>query len=309
LSSSRDPHPSSREQELLASVVIPIKNGAHTLGVQLDALKRQTLLGQFEIIIADNGSEDNLDEVLRYWQALIPNLRKVDASKVRGVSHARNIGLSESSTDKVLICDADDRVCDAWVETMVNALENSDLVSGSLDVTSLNNSKNSAWRNSPEPGVLPIALGFMPYAHGGNMSVKKEVAIGVGGWDETLVDGGDDIDFSWKVQLAGHTIESSKKAIVAYRYRTSMIKSARQSYKYNAAKKTLYALYQSQGVKVPNPSLELIKLIGWLLQWPKLLCGSRIAGRWLHTVALALADVSSSWSHSRSVKNAKAKVG
>jgi glycosyltransferase involved in cell wall biosynthesis len=309
MSSSQDPHLSSRGQELLASVIIPIKNGATTLGVQLDALKRQTLSGQFEIIIADNGSEDNLDEVLQYWQALIPNLRKVDASKVRGVSHARNRGLSESKTDMVLICDADDRVCDDWVEAMLDSLNDFDMVAGSLEVLSLNTPLNSSWRNPPKPGHLPTALNFLPYAHGCNMGIKKEVALAVGGWDESLIDGGDDIDFSWRVQLQGYTIVSSKRAIVSYRYRETMLKTAIQGYKYNLAKALLYTRYEQHGVKAPHPVGEIQKLIGWLVQFPKLFMGPRVAGKWLYAISLSLADVVSACSFFRGNLGAKGKVG
>src|SRR5206468_3683315 len=42
----------------LVSVIIPVRNGAATLGSQLRALAAQTYPGLWEIVIADNGSTD-----------------------------------------------------------------------------------------------------------------------------------------------------------------------------------------------------------------------------------------------------------
>ena len=40
-------------------MVIPCRNGAHTIGRQLDALLGQSTGAEFEVIVADNGSTDD----------------------------------------------------------------------------------------------------------------------------------------------------------------------------------------------------------------------------------------------------------
>jgi glycosyltransferase involved in cell wall biosynthesis len=43
------------------SVIIPCYNGAETIAAQLEALAGQQWSGQWEVIVSDNGSTDNLD--------------------------------------------------------------------------------------------------------------------------------------------------------------------------------------------------------------------------------------------------------
>jgi cellulose synthase/poly-beta-1,6-N-acetylglucosamine synthase-like glycosyltransferase len=49
------------------SVVIPVLNGAATLGRQLEALAGQTYDQPWEIVVADNGSTDGTVELVEAW--------------------------------------------------------------------------------------------------------------------------------------------------------------------------------------------------------------------------------------------------
>jgi glycosyltransferase involved in cell wall biosynthesis len=51
------------------SVVVPNLNGAATLPDQLEALAGQTYTGDWEVILADNGSTDTSADVVREWAA------------------------------------------------------------------------------------------------------------------------------------------------------------------------------------------------------------------------------------------------
>jgi len=100
---------SSAKGTPLVSVVVPVRQGARTLGEQLEALSRQTYSGEWELIICDNGSTDGTRGRALAWQGALP-LRIVDASAKKGVAHARNVGIEATRGAYVLICDADDVV-------------------------------------------------------------------------------------------------------------------------------------------------------------------------------------------------------
>src|ERR671919_3057602 len=60
------------------SVVIPCLNAAETIGVQLDALRRQKWSERWEVIIADNGSTDATVSVIEANANGLPNLQIID---------------------------------------------------------------------------------------------------------------------------------------------------------------------------------------------------------------------------------------
>ena len=75
------------------SIVIPCRNAAHTIGETLEALAIQAWPGDWEVIVADNSSTDDLVQVLERYPPRIPSLRHINASARRGPSYARNMGV------------------------------------------------------------------------------------------------------------------------------------------------------------------------------------------------------------------------
>jgi glycosyltransferase involved in cell wall biosynthesis len=86
------------------SVVIPTYNSAKYLGEAIQSVLNQTI-GDFEIIVIDDGSTDNPKEVVDRF--LEPRLRYVSQEN-RGVSAAYNRGFKLSCGEYVTFLDADD---------------------------------------------------------------------------------------------------------------------------------------------------------------------------------------------------------
>ena len=91
--------------QLTVSVVIPCFNAAKYLPEVLDSALAQSLK-PFEIIVVDDGSQDNTGEVLKPY---------IKSSKIKyfyqenqGPGTARNLGISKSLGNLVAFCDADD---------------------------------------------------------------------------------------------------------------------------------------------------------------------------------------------------------
>ena len=90
------------------SVVIPTYNHAGFLPSALQSVFGQTLPAQ-EVIVVDDGSTDDTEEVLRAWEGRIRIIRQPN----RGVAAARNAGASMASADLLAFLDADD----LWLPT------------------------------------------------------------------------------------------------------------------------------------------------------------------------------------------------
>lgn len=283
-----------------ATVIIPCRDVVGVLPEQLRALAAQDFRGTFEVLLADNGSHDALDAAVPVWRERYGlNLRCVDAGARPGVSHARNVGLRAAAADVVAICDADDVVSTGWLSALVAALGEHSIVGGAIDVCVLNDEVRRAWRPGPPPDRLPDKLGFLPYAMGANVGVRRECALAVGGWDETYVAGGDDVDFSWRMQLAGERLGYSSRALLYYRYRTDLSGTVRQARNYAMCEAKLLDQYAVHGARPYSPSKTRAD-VSWLVRRGRSSLGSDAEwGRWAYRAATVLGRLMGAAKHRR----------
>jgi glycosyltransferase involved in cell wall biosynthesis len=111
------PSPSSQSSSQGVSVVIPTKDRAELLEQTLRSVAEQTLAAS-EVIVADDGSTDETEEVVRAAGArYIRNARGG-----WGPSAARNAGLSAASCELVSFIDSDDILHPLALERLHDAL-------------------------------------------------------------------------------------------------------------------------------------------------------------------------------------------
>ena len=249
----------------MISVVIPNLNGAATLGFQLGALAHQTYKGRWEVIIADNGSTDDSVHIARRWKGRLPELRMIDASDHKGVSRARNEGALAAKGDFLAFCDSDDVATPEWLQAMADAARGHDVVGGWLDHTSLNDPATHHWNVSQPRDELPMALGFLPYAVGGNCGVRTSVFRTMQGWREDYIAGCDDVEFSWRASLAGFRVGYAPGAIMRVRYRGNLRSHARQHYRWGRAEAHLYRDFRRKGMPRSSTRKALVEW-AWIIR-------------------------------------------
>lgn len=228
------------------SVVIPAFNPGELLADQLTALCTQTWEGRLEVVVADNGSTDGTRELVKRIAGdnrATAEIRVVDASAGKGVNVARNTGWAAASAAVILICDADDVAAPDWVASMVHALRDNDLVGGVCVYTEINPASVYRWQTTKTSKGVHTAAKFLPYAIGANFGAWREVIESVDGWDERFQGGADDIDFSWRAQLAGWRLGSSD-AVVHYRLRADLRSAIRQRTTKGAMAALLYSVHR-----------------------------------------------------------------
>lgn len=213
------------------SVVIPTYNAATTLGAQLAALAGQRGDVSFDVVVADNGSTDDLSGVISQWRNVL-DLRVVDASARRGPSAARNIGVEATRATRLLFCDADDIVSGSWVSSLVAALELDAFVGGPYEPFA---AKPDIWMPVYDMSALPVAWDDLSYAFGGNFGINAEAWRRLGGFDESLT-GAEEIEFAWRARKLGIEPTFVPDAVVAYRIRTSL--RGRMWHEYNSGRGT-----------------------------------------------------------------------
>jgi len=108
------------------SVIIPTYNRAHLVGRAIESVLNQTYK-DFEIIVVDDGSTDNTEDIIRQFQEKDKRIKYIKHDKNKGGSAARNTGIKNSSGYFLSFLDSDDQ----WLP---NKLE--------FEVKILNNNKN-----------------------------------------------------------------------------------------------------------------------------------------------------------------------
>ncbi|MBE9224082.1 glycosyltransferase [Phormidium sp. LEGE 05292] len=210
------------------TVVIPALNASSFIAVQLEALVQQEYPGGWEVIVVDNGSTDNTVEIAESFRYKL-NIQIVSAVGTYCPAYARNTGAKIAKGELLCFCDADDRVCQKWILSMVCAAHHADAVGGRIDEVSLNDTKIQKWRTPLSRSGLPNAWYYLDYAPSGNFAIWKDKFDLLGGFDEEYYSC-EDIEICWRLQINGGTLSYCNDAVVSYRHRNSLLGLARQNY-------------------------------------------------------------------------------
>jgi glycosyltransferase involved in cell wall biosynthesis len=262
------------------SVVIPVRDGASTLGAQLQSLvAARSPRASVEVIVADNGSIDATVQVAQSYSAQL-TLHVVDAREAAGANAARNAGVRVAAGDRILVCDADDEVDADWLVAMERAFDaGHELLAGYIDYRKLNPAVVAAWRGADRATVMTV-MGFLPAGHGANMGFTRRTFDRVRGFDEGLCRGGDDVDFCWRAQLAGVQLVEVPDAVVHYRLRSSMRAMARQAANYGAGEPALYRRFAGAGLRRRPPSV-VAREVWWLVTRAPFVWSRARRGAWV----------------------------
>jgi glycosyltransferase involved in cell wall biosynthesis len=114
---------------VVASIVIPARDAAATIGATLAALAAQEDAPAHEVIVVDDGSRDHTRDVVA--AAPLP-VRLLTTRGGEGPGAARNVGASAAEAALLVFTDADCEPEPTWLARLVGAAETADLVQGAV---------------------------------------------------------------------------------------------------------------------------------------------------------------------------------
>jgi glycosyltransferase involved in cell wall biosynthesis len=230
------------------TVVVPVRNVAPWLPRQLGALAAQRCDVPWEVVVADNGSDDDTVAVARSFADRM-DLRVGDASGAATANRGRNIGAEAARGDLLLFCDGDDEVEPGWIAAYHRRSDEWDLAGGRLDDTTLNDERVLARTSNLKFGSgLPSLGPWLRTVNGCNFAVHRNVHEKVQGFDESWGRGGDDLDYGFRVQLAGFRLGYVDDAVIGYRLRTTTRALARWRYDLARSRGHLYRRFGPYGM-------------------------------------------------------------
>ena len=106
------------------SVVIPMYNAENTIVTALDSIKNQTYKCNYQILVINDGSNDNSKKKVEEYILENPKMNITLVNQANsGVSKARNEGLRRAEGDYIALLDSDDEWLPEKIEKQIALFE------------------------------------------------------------------------------------------------------------------------------------------------------------------------------------------
>jgi GT2 family glycosyltransferase len=193
----------SHEKFPSVAVVTPCWNAEKWIARAIQSVLDQEY-PTLELIVVDDGSTDGSLEVIRSFRELV----HWQTGSNRGAPHARNLGLSLSTSEYVLFLDADDYIEGPLIPTLAEAalVNRADVTIGRSIRESETGQRYNEVVYSREATRSELILGWWGarIVQTGGLLWRAEYLRSIGGWDERLgASGADDQELALRAFLLG----------------------------------------------------------------------------------------------------------
>lgn len=247
------------------SAIIVNWNGKHLLSACLDTLRAQTRPAD-EIIVVDNGSSDGSQTMLRERYA---DVLLIELPDNKGFSIANNIGIRHAQGDYIALLNNDLILDPMWIAHMADALDGDDALGscackmlsyhqrGTIDaagMVALTNGVgvNRGMREADSSRFAQRDLIFGPCA--GAAMYRAEMLRDIGSFDEDIYLYYEDVDLSYRAQLAGYDCLYVPEAVAYHHSSATSSRSGIREY---------YLARNSLPVIVKNMPAPLLRRFFW----------------------------------------------
>src|SRR5580658_1205484 len=220
------------------SIVVCAYNAERTMESCLASLEHLNY-PDYEVIVVNDGSTDRTLEISERF----PYCRIISQVN-KGLSVARNVG-AEAATGEIVAYTDSDCVADPdWLGYLVAKMEYSGLsAAGGPNFP------------PPEDDLVPAAVAVSrggpthvlvsdevaEHIAGCNMAFRRDVLLGLGGFDPVYRAAGDDVDICWRFQNAGYVIGFAPTAVVWHFRRNTIGAYLDQQKGYGKAEALVYS--------------------------------------------------------------------
>jgi len=252
---------------MLISIIVPVYNRAGEIAEFLASFSRQDAEA-FEIIIVDDGSTDDLKQVIGQYKDQLEISYFFQQNQ--GPGAARNLGMSKAEGDYLVFIDSDCTVPTDYVSNLLQNIEKYGFDAfGGPDsyrkdfppfLKAVNYSMTSFIGTGGTRGSTGKSVAKY-YPRSFNMGIKKEVFKQIGGMNEMRH--GQDMDFSNRIYKAGFKVRFLPDVLVYHKRRTSPRRFFKQIFNWGVARINLGRI--DKNMLKPVHCLPFLILTGFLL--------------------------------------------
>jgi O-antigen biosynthesis protein len=266
------------------SIVVASYNGSRTLKICLASLEKLNY-PDYEVILIDDGSTDNTCRIASDY----PQFRYIHQEN-KGLSVARNTGISAATGEVVAFTDSDCRADEDWLYYLINDLVSSDFAGiGGHNFLPPEDSWVAAAVMVSPGGPAHVMLNDREAEHipGCNMAFYKWALDEIGGFDPVYRKAGDDVDVCWRLQQAGYHIGFSAAGFVWHYRRSTVNAYLKQQAGYGEAEALLITkhpeYFNSAGGSIWRGRIYGAANMGVVLR-PSVIYHGPFAGSWFQTL-------------------------
>jgi GT2 family glycosyltransferase len=237
--------PSPNRQSLPVSVIVPVFNGARTLGRCLEALANQTIDARnYQVIVVDDGSSDGSGDIAARHGATV--LRHKNA----GAATARNRGARKARGEILLFTDADCEPQRDWIEQMLAPFARADVagVKGAYRTWQRSLVARFAQAEYEEKYDRQARMEWIDFVDTYAAAYRRDIFLEHGGFDPSFgLD--EDQEFSFRLARAGQRLVFAPQAIVYHQHPASMGAYARRKLRLGFWKVRVHARHPTKALR------------------------------------------------------------
>ncbi|RJS85706.1 glycosyltransferase family 2 protein [Candidatus Bathyarchaeota archaeon] len=234
-------HEKGKNNVPFVSIIVPAKNEERVIGRLLRALLNvEYPKDRMEIIVVEDGSDDNTPEICKRFSDKYPHLiRFFHRSTSNGKPSALNYGLRYARGDIIAVFDADNVPQPDVLRKVMKYFDDPEVAAVQGTTCALNADKNmltkliayeeALWLKNYIRGKDILNL-FVPLT-GSCQFIRREIAEKVRGWDERFLS--EDVEMSARLTKLGYKVKYAPDIISWQEVPSSIVQLVKQRIRWN----------------------------------------------------------------------------
>jgi len=260
---------STNEVRPTVSIVVPVRNGAATIGELLESLlKIDYDSSRLEIVVVDGNSTDRTREIVAKYPV------KLLIQEGEGLNGGRNTGIRNSRGEIVAFTDADCVVPKDWINKIIEDFKDAQVgCAGGSSKGLYDNFLSQYADNSVFPTQrifkkrqkLDMIKLFSNSPVGSNMAFRRDALKKVGGFDEGIRYGFDEDELVERVCEAGYKMVLDPEVFVWHKHRSTLKALLKQNINFGRGGGILLKKKKAGDPLSKWCRLSLIIFLAWLV--------------------------------------------
>ncbi|WP_025155551.1 glycosyltransferase [Leifsonia aquatica] len=248
---------STSKPGLVSVILVNFRGADDTLTCVRELLQAEWPRDLLEIVVVDNASGD--DSVARLRTVDDPRVRVVESPRNSGFAGGCNLGVAEAHGEFVAFLNNDARPDGRWIAEAIATFESRPDVGAVA-------SKVLDWEGERvdfvDAAVTWYGMGYKPhtgevdrdewsverdvlFGTGAAMFVRRDVFERLGGFDESYFMFYEDVDFGWRLNLAGYRFRFQPRSLAFHKHHASMKSFGAYREEYLLERNALATLYKN----------------------------------------------------------------